>query len=277
MPMVQVRFGNITNRDILREEENSGRIDNQRTTVNLPGGLRVEYANGRVNISITEKGRSYVTLTPLTFDGSPLFVSTRLLKAEGTNPYPYDELIRLEISDRRLFVERGYAPVVEFITSGQLVVTTPGYYTIGEVDVFLINPDGGIAQGKFTYKHPDSNPYITNITKEGQSPIAENINGRDVKVLYMTYKGGNTVSIIGGDFRENARIQISNVATIEPRNITYMLPSRLTFTMPAVPEEAVGKLHRVVVINEDGGSAASDDVTPLPIYIMFIKVKQPRL
>ncbi len=271
MPMVQVRFGNITNRDILREEENSGRIDNQRTTVNLPGGLRVEYANGRVNISITEKGRSYVTLTPLTFDGSPLFVSTRLLKAEGTNPYPYDELIRLEISDRRLFVERGYAPVVEFITSGQLVVTTPGYYTIGEVDVFLINPDGGIAQGKFTYKHPDSNPYITNITKEGQSPIAENINGRDVKVLYMTYKGGNTVSIIGGDFRENARIQISNVATIEPRNITYMLPSRLTFTMPAVPEEAVGKLHRVVVINEDGGSAASDDVTPLPIYIMFIK------
>ena len=61
------------------------------------------------------------------------------------------------------------------------------------------------------------------------------------------------------------------MATIEPRNITYMLPSRLTFTMPAVPEEAVGKLHRVVVINEDGGSAASDDVTPLPIYIMFIK------
>ena len=50
-----------------------------------------------------------------------------------------------------------------------------------------------------------------------------------------------------------------------------MLPSRLTFTMPQVPEEAVGKLHRVVVINEDGGTASSDEVTPLPIYIMFIK------
>ena len=87
----------------------------------------------------------------------------------------------------------------------------------------------------------------------------------------MTYKGGNTVNIIGGDFRENAKIQISNVATIDPRNITYMLPTKLTFTMPAVTEEAVGKLHRVVVINEDGGSAASDEVTPLPIYIMFIK------
>ncbi|NLZ54115.1 MAG: cell surface receptor IPT/TIG domain-containing protein, partial [Thermoanaerobacteraceae bacterium] len=250
LPMVQVRFGNVTNRDIPREEENSGRIDNQRATVNLPGGLRVEYANGRISISITEKGRQYVTLNYIPFDGSPMFVSTRLLKADGKDSYPYEEFIRLEISDRRLYVERGYAPMVEFLSSSQLVVTTPAYYTIGSVDVFLINPDGGIAQGLFTYKHPDSKPYITNITKDGQSPAVENINGKDVKVLYLTYKGGNTVSIIGGDFRENARIQISNVASIEPRDITYMLPMKLTFTMPAVPEEAVGKLHRVVVINE---------------------------
>lgn len=271
LPMVQVRFGNVINRDIPREEENSGRIDNRRTTVNLPGGLRVEYNDGSVHLRILESGREYVTtIRPENFDGSPLFVSTRLLK-DGQNSYPYDELIRLEISDRRLYVERGYAPKVEFLSSGQLVITTPGYYTIGEVDVFLINPDGGIAQGKFTFKHPDSKPYITNMTKDGQSPEVVEINGKEVKVLYMTYKGGNTVSIIGGDFRENARIQISNVASIEPRNITYMLPTKLTFEMPAVPEEAVGKLHRVVVINEDGGSAASDEVTPLPIYIMFIK------
>lgn len=271
LPMVQVRFGNVTNLDIPREEENSGRIDNQRATVNLPGGLRVEYAGGRVHLQILEKGVTYATLNPIAFDGSPLFISTKLLKAGGTNPYPYDELIRLEIKDRRLFVERGYAPAVEFLNIGQLVVTTPGYYTIGEVDVSLVNPDGGVAKGKFTYKHPDSRPYIIDITKEGQSPVDEKINGRDVKVLTMTYKGGNIVSVIGGDFRENAKIQISNVATIEPRNITYMLPSKLTFTMPQVSEEAVGKLHRLVVINEDGGSAASDEVTPLPIYIMFVK------
>ncbi|WP_213974711.1 IPT/TIG domain-containing protein [Tepidanaerobacter acetatoxydans] len=271
IPMVQIRFGNITNRDIQREEENSGRIDNQRTTVNLPGGLKVEYANGNIHLTILEGGREYVTLNPIPFDGSPLFISTRLLKAEGENPYPYNELIRLEILDRRLFVERGYAPAVEFLNSGQLVVTTPGYYTIGEVDVTLINPDGGTAQGKFTYKHPDSSPYITNITKEGKSPEEENINGKEVKVLYLTYKGGNVVSVIGGDFRENAKIQISNVATIEPKDITYILPTKLTFTMPQVPEDAVGKLHRVVVINEDGASASSDEASPKPIYIMFVK------
>ncbi|GAQ25736.1 IPT/TIG domain-containing protein [Tepidanaerobacter syntrophicus] len=269
--MAAIRFGNITNRNIPREEENSGRIDNQRTTVNLAGGLRVEYANGKIYLTLSEGGREFVTLNPIPFDGNAMFVSTRLLKAEGTNPYPYSELIRLEISDRRLFVERGYAPEVEFLNSGQLVVTTPAYYTIGQVEVTLINPDGGTAQSTFMYKYPASSPYIVNLTKEGKSPEDANINGRDIKVLYLTYKGGNTVSVIGGDFRENAKIQISDVATIEPKDITYTLPTKLTFTMPQVPESAVGKLHRLVVINEDGGQAASDKVSPKPIYIMFVK------
>ena len=72
----------------------------------------------------------------------------------------------MEIQDRRLFIERGYAPEVEFLNRGQLVVTTPGYYSIGEVDVTVINPDKGIATGRFTYKNPASNPYIVNMTKK---------------------------------------------------------------------------------------------------------------
>ena len=71
LPMAQVRFGNVTNRDIPREEENSGRIDNQRTTVNLSSGLRVEYANGQVVLRISESGSEYVTVNPIDFDGSP--------------------------------------------------------------------------------------------------------------------------------------------------------------------------------------------------------------
>ena len=272
-PEVLVRFGNITNRDIPREQENSGRIDNGRTTVYLAGGLKVEYASGRVLLEISEKGLTYTSGT-INYDGSVLYYPTNQLVAHsGTGDINYGggELIRLEISDRRLFVERGYAPGAEFINSGHLVVTTPAYYTIGKVDVTVINPDGGTAQGQFEYKNPASKPAIINITKEGNSPQEENINGRDVKVLYMTYKGGNTVSIIGSDFRENARIQISDLVTIKPQDITYMLPSKLTFTMPAVPESAVGKLHRAVVINEDGGMASSDECTPKPIYIMFVK------
>lgn len=272
-PEVLVRFGNITNRDIPREQENSGRIDNQRTTVYLAGGLKVEYASGQVMLEISEKGLTY-TSGPINYDGSVMFFPTdKLVTHSGTGDIYYKggELVRLEIADRRLFVERGYAAEVEYVDSGHLVVTTPAYYTIGRVDVTVINPDGGMAKGQFEYKNPASSPVIINITKEGNSPQEENINDRDVKVLYMTYKGGNTVSIIGSDFRENARIQISDIAALEPGDITYMLPSKLTFTMPAVPESAVGKLHRVIVINEDGGIASSDECTPKPIYIMFVK------
>ena len=40
--------------------------------------------------------------------------------------------------------------------------------------------------------------------------------------------------------------------------------------MPGVSENNVGKYYRIVVLNEDGGSAASDELSP-PIYLTFIK------
>jgi len=138
------------------------------------------------------------------------------------------------------------------------------------VPVTVINPDGGVAEGQFEYKNLSSNPKITNITKEGELPSEEEIDGRDVRILRINYKGGNIISIIGEDFRDNAKVQISDVVTISPDSITYSLPNRLTFEMPSVPESAVGKLHRVVVLNEDGGFASSDELDP-PIYIMFTK------
>ncbi|MDI3480616.1 MAG: hypothetical protein PWQ97_271 [Tepidanaerobacteraceae bacterium] len=272
-PEVLVRFGDITNRDIPREQENSGRIDNGRTTVTLDGGLKVQYASGQILLEISEKGLTY-TSGAINYDGSVLFFPVSLLTANnGTDEVRYSgsELIRLEISDRRLYVERGYAPEAEFMDSGHLVVTTPIYYTIGIVNVYVINPDGGTAKGKFEYKNPASNPVIVNLLKEGNGPQDVNINGQDVRVIYLTYKGGNTVSVIGSDFRENAKIQVSDLVTIAPKDITYMLPSKMTFTMPAVPESAVGKLHRLVVVNEDGGTASSDEASPKPIYIIFIK------
>ncbi|MCR4430385.1 MAG: IPT/TIG domain-containing protein [Tepidanaerobacteraceae bacterium] len=272
-PEVLVRFGDITNKDIPREQENSGRIDNGRTTVNLDGGLKVQYADGQILLEISEKGLTYSS-GAINYDGSVLYFPTRLLSANnGTDEISYSgkELIRLEISDRRLYVERGYAPEAELVDSGHLVVTTPNYYTIGIVNVYVINPDGGTAKGKFEYKNPASSPVIVNLLKEGNGPQDVNINGRDVRVIYLTYKGGNTVSVIGSDFRENAKIQVSDLAAIAPKDITYMLPTKMTFTMPAVPESAVGKLHRLVVVNEDGGTASSDAASPRPIYIMFIK------
>lgn len=269
-PETLVRFGDTTNNDLPRLDENGGLINSSKATVNLSGRLKVEY-NG-----ITDKATVYITEEDIEysrefdFDGNTKYIDTRLLLDKDDNPYQGQELIRLEIRDRRLFVERGYAPEVDYIGPGQLKLITPSYHEIGIVDVTVINPDGGTASTEFEYKNPDSSPRIINMTKEGKSPQTAIIDGKEVKILQMTYKGGNIVSVIGTDFRENAKILISDILTIEPGQIDYTLPTKMTFTMPSVPEDAVGNLHRVTVLNEDSGQHSSDQLTP-PIYIQFIK------
>lgn len=267
---VLVNFGRITNTDIERDEENSGLINSSRATVNLDGNLSVEYdatndENHKLKLTIEEDDVSYQRAIT-GYDDSEVYIDVRILEDDEGNSYDGYELIHVWVEDRRLFVERGYSPEVEYVSSQQLIVSTPSYYTIGTVPLFVINPDGGEAEAEFTYKNPDSSPKITNITKEGRDPVEKD----GALVLEVTYKGGNTVSIHGNDFREGAIIRISDLLTIEEEDIIYQLPNKLTFTMPAVPEDAIGKLYRAVVINKDGGVAASDAANP-PIYIQFIK------
>lgn len=273
-----VRFGAITNKNIAREEENSGRIDNSRTTVRLDGGLTVNYdgINDTLNLNIIENQQNYAVTLP--YEDNIVYVPVSILSytdSEGeslsyVNATRGDEWIRFEVSDRRLFVERGYAPVVEYVNSGQLVVHTPSYYTVGQVPVTVINPDSGEASSNFEYKNPDSKPKITNITKDGKNPSLETVDGKEMKILRMSYKGGNMVSVLGSDFRENATIQIGDILSIDSGKITYQLPNKMTFEMPAVGEENIGKFFRVIVSNEDFGNAVSDELTP-PIYIQFTK------
>lgn len=264
---VLVNFGRITNTDIERDEENSGLINNSRATVNLDGGLKIEYdgANDKLKVAIEEYDIIYQREIT-SYDDSEVYIDASILKNSSGNSYNGYELIRVWVEDRRLFVERGYSPEVEYKNSEQVIVHTPSYYTVGTVPLFVINPDGGEAEAEFTYKNPDSSPNITNITKEGRDPVEKD----GALVLEVTYKGGNTVSIHGKDFRDGAVIKISDLLTIEEGDITYQLPNKLTFTMPAVSEDVVGNMYRAVVINKDGGIAASDAAEP-PIYIQFIK------
>lgn len=276
--MTLVRFGNITNRDIPRDqvEQGSGRIDGSRTTVNLAGNLRVEYNgadkdNKKVTISVKEDNITYSRVFEKYDDQVKFIPMSLLLDGEG-NSYLGYEMIKLEVEDRRLFVDRGFSPKVVFTSANLLRVDTPSYHTVGLVDVIVFNPDGGKAVGKYLYRNPNSNPKIINITKDSRNPVEEDMLGYgEVKIQRISYKGGNIISIIGEDFRENAKIQISNILTIDPADITYMLPNKLTFTMPPVPESEVGQLHRLIVINEDGGTGGSDEAEPTPIYLMFIK------
>jgi hypothetical protein len=269
--LVLVNFGEITNKNIPREAENSGLINAGRATVNLSGNLKVEYDGnkGELHLFVEEKDKVY-RLDIADYKNTDLFIPIQLLKDKDKNPYSGYELIRVYIQDRRLIVERGYAPDVEFIDPGHIIVTTPSYYTIGTVPVIITNPDSGQAEGQYEYKNPDSKPIITNITKDARNPETEKIQGKEVQLVRVSYKGGNIISVIGSDFRENAIIQIGDILKIEKNNITYQLPNKLTFEMPSVSEKYIGKLFRVVVTNEDGASTSSDEAKT-PIYIQFIK------
>lgn len=271
--MVRVNFGEITNKNISREEENSGLINSGRTTVKLSGNLRIEYDGNKdlLRPIIEVNDKVYEISGGITdYKDTELYIPVNLLKDNEGNFYAGNELVRVYIEDRRLIVERGYAPEVEYIDATHIIVKTPSYHTIGKVPVVIVNPDNGQAKGEFEYKNPDSNPKITNITKDGRSPDEEKIEGKSVKLVKVNYKGGNMISVIGSDFRENAIIQIGDALTINTNDITYQLPNKLTFKMPVVSEDQVGNRYRVVVMNEDGASTASNELDP-PIYIQFTR------
>ncbi|AKL93641.1 fibronectin, type III domain containing protein [Clostridium aceticum] len=283
MPLVHfgdVKNPMISNRSIDVSALNGGSIVNGRASVDV-GNITVDYqstANStKVILQMTEGGEVY-TFQVNGYDNTIKYIDTATLKnSNGKASDNSYELVRLEVDpvERKLIVERGYTPFHPnaSMTSGQIVLYTPSYYTIGRVPVTIKNPDGSSAQVQYEYKNPDSNPKITNVTKEGESPVLTTIDGKEVRVLRMTHKGGSIVSIIGEDFRENAEIYISNIAHITQRSnnkLEHNSSTQMTFEMPNVGENAVGRLHRVIVKNYDGASATSDELTP-PIYIEFVK------
>ncbi len=267
-----LRFGNLSaTADIV-----GGRVPNLQVT----GYLKADYDANHQSITLTLAPSQQVSYqrTFSGFDGQERFINLALLQDAEGNSYPGYELVKIQVVQdpgNRLRVDRGYATESNLISSEQMEVMTPTYYTVGEVALTLINPDGAMASSKFIYKNPDSKPQITNIARDGRYPQNMTIDGRQVKVVRMNYKGKSEVSIFGEDFRENARIQIGSIINLDSSSISYTLPNKLTFIMPDIAESEVGKLHRVVVMNEDGGTASSDEpVSKLDadkIYLQFTK------
>ncbi|MDD3852660.1 MAG: IPT/TIG domain-containing protein, partial [Syntrophomonadaceae bacterium] len=267
-----LRFGNLSaTADIV-----GGRVPNLQVT----GNLKANYDANQQSITLTlipNPGVSYQR-TFTGFDGQERFINLGLLQDAEGNSYPGYELVKIQVVQdpgNRLRVDRGYATDSTLISSEQMEVVTPTYYTVGEVALTLINPDKAMAASRFIYKNPDSQPQITNIARDGRYPQDMTIDGRQVKVVRMNYKGKSEVSVFGEDFRENARLQIGSIINLDSSSISYTLPNKLTFIMPDVAEIEVGKLHRVVVMNEDGGTASSDEpVSGLDadkIYLQFTK------
>ncbi|NLW22763.1 MAG: hypothetical protein GXY88_05870 [Tissierellia bacterium] len=270
MPLV--RFGNNTNEELAREHPNSGVLRSDTARVSLDGGIEVFYDAKIETLTVTiEENELRYTNTYKGYNGEEIFINTKDLK-NGDHNYPYEQLIGIKVDTNRLIVSANYAPQAHYHNKTQVSLITPNYHKAGRTPIFIINPDKGIGQGEFEFKYPDSNPSITNITRDGgegpEEEVREEIGGK-AKVLKVDYRGGNIVTIHGTDFREGAIIKIENLLTIGERDIEYNLPNELKFTMPSVPASEANKLLKVVVENRDGGTASSDRNDP-PIYIEFI-------
>lgn len=276
-----IQFGNlgdigISNKNIpIDAPKNSGKIRDKSSMVEI-GDLTVKYDASQdqreLSFSIIESiGEDEVEykLNNVNYDDGEVFLPISLLKNDMGQFYKGFEYVRIMLervtganTTNRLRVDRGFSPKVNFVNSRQIIVETPSYYTIGIVPLNLINPDKGTATTNFEYKNPDSKPKIKNIKRDGQ-PGYVTSDGRTI--VEVPYTGGNKMEIIGSDFRKPVKITIGGVEVTS--EIKYYkegdsVSTNLFFDMPAMDKENKGKDLRVVVQNEDGGSATSE-----PIYI----------
>lgn len=302
MPLVQ--FGNvetdtnISNKTVsIDAPKNSGKIRDKKSTIEV-GDLKVVYdiSGNKRNLSFTiTKGtgndKKEYNFTYEDYKDTEIFFPTNLLKDKDGKAYNADgiasEYIRVKLdiieganSTTRVRVDRGFSPSGQLLNNRHISLSTPAYYTIGKTNVTIINPDGGIGSknDSFEYKNPDSRPTITNILRDGQEgkleSYTENGETKNRKIVRVNIDGGNTIDILGTDFRKPVKIKIGDLPAIEsgidydPQNES--VSKKMTFKMPKINEEYINEIHRVVIENEDGGTAGSDGANP-PIYIKFIK------
>lgn len=272
MPLV--RFGDVSNRN----RTGTGEIEKSKAYVALEGGLSAEYdeAQSTVKISIKTIDAEYAG-TVDGYSGQTIFVPAELLKTEQGTAYFGKELLLLEVSNGRLIVERGYAPYARLVSPEFIELTTPSYFSAVKipvkVNVYVMNPDGGIAKSQFEYRNPDSKPFIETILKDSRDPepAVYDFSGipTDIRLMKVSIAGGNTIAIKGGDFRDGASVQIADLPAINSSQLRELSQGLIVFDMPSVPQSYIGRLCKVKVINADGGIASSDSSQP-PIYIQFI-------
>jgi len=292
---VNVRFGNIDNLDTDLFDQNSGRINAQRAEVNLLGGLKVKYYGDTDTLIVQiEENNIRYTRNFTNYSDSEVYIPTEMLKSSEDKYYiPYGlknvdnsiynntnyEFIKVFVKDKRVFVERGYAPSASYDNYNHLILRTPNYYTIGVVNVTFKNPDGGSSTKPFTYTNPASEPKILRI-----NPRVLSID-EDRWIVNGTIEGIKEIEIVGKDFRDNVTVSINGKnATVEEiveTNIDEETYQVIIAQVPVGSEMDVEKEYPVIIINEDSGIANSallenlldpvDEYVKMPYYFQYKK------
>lgn len=282
-----VRFGNVDNLEIGVGELNDGLINSGRAEVSLLGDLTAIY-NGdtdTIELQVSENGKVYKR-TFENYDDSVVYLPMEMLRHKTStdpapetyehyhpNGYPVNNLavwnnkiyeyVKVSIKDRRLFVERGYAPDVEFVSGTRLTVVSPSYHTIDPVPVVVTNNDGGQGTITFTYTNPDSEPKILEV-----NPYTASVDG-SYNEVQSSIQGGIEIEVIGLDFRDDVVAYIgkkkADIVEETTRIINEVTYDVLILKVPVGTDADIDQKYPIVIENTDAGMANSTTLKDLII------------
>lgn len=276
-----VRFGDLGNEGTRIGDKNDGRINANHAIVNVEGGLRVSYdgSEGSLMVSLEEGGNVY-SRKFTGYDGRDVLLPMGMLKKNANYyiPYGYDynkpstynsetgyELVRVRVDkdEKRLFVSRGFAPKTFLRNEGKIELRTPSYYTIGEVNAYIYNPDGGVAKTSYTFTNPASRPII-----ESAKPMdliapntVENDTNDEQRMLQASIQGGARIEIRGRDIRDGAKLYFGTkeVKILEIERDDVLKIQTIIAEVPKGTEAEISEKKPIIIINRDGGTAVSTD------------------
>ncbi len=274
-----LKFGDISNVNIAIGQDNDGRINANRSTVKLDGGLTVSF-NGKektLKMELVEGGALYSRIFQ-NYEGDKVYFPAGMLK-DGANYYQptgygYEtptvynanndyELIEIYVDkeQHKLNVTRGFAPTVLLDSDEKLIVRTPSYFTTGQVKVTLINSDDGEATGNYEYTNPSSKPIIYDVNPHDviAAESLENKTKEEQKFVQASMQGGLVFAITGRDFREGAVVRIGDVEAeiIEMQKGEGENEQIITARAPEADESLVNQKLQIIVENPDTGTANS--------------------
>lgn len=186
-----------------------------------------------------------------------------------------DEGILVEVTPNQAIITRRIAPYAKWENNGlQITVKTPAVASIGTRNIYVTNADGGTASAKVTVLSPASAPTITYISPRNKVLRSEGIvdyttENATLDLEYYTYTpldGGAFITINGSDFRKNVKVYMgSTQLEVVSRSVNE---NQLVVKVPKGTTDQLDKLYRIVVLNEDGGSADSSAIAK-PHYIVY--------
>lgn len=175
-----------------------------------------------------------------------------------------DEGIKVEVTHNTLTVTRRIAPYVKWVDSNTIVVKTPPVDYIGERNLYVINKDGGTATATFEYTNPDSNPQIIDIR-----PSREIYDTEGALVEYLTEASVDDetfITIEGSDLRTGVKVFVGDK---EAEVVSKSKDDDMIIVkVPKGNSSDVNKKLRVVVVNQDGGTADSS-LLPVPRWFVY--------